>query len=435
MEARPEHRDTDPIDMRDPAFRTDPHPLLRGLRERGGITRDVVGTWLVTRHADASAGLRSRQLSREFWRLPLYREHRPYLADSTLERTTERWMLFADPPAHTRLRGLVADAFRPRVVDAMRARIEAITDELLDGVCRRMTVPGGPDPEFDLMAELAQPLPVRVICDLMGLPFADFGQTKLWVDALAMLLEPVSRREQRLACNRAAEAMVAYLRAQIAARRAGAPRDDVLGLLLAAQSERPVSGEETLSDDELMGNLILLFIAGHETTTNLIGNGMLTLLRHPDQLARLRADPTLAAGAVEEVLRFEGSVAMISRFTVEPYRLGPASIPAGQTVMFLFSPINRDPTVFREPETFDIGRHPNPHLSFGAGIHFCLGARLARLEGEIAFTRLLRRFESLRLADPVPRWRALINLRGLETLRLRAPRRTPDPRESYWTPT
>ena len=128
-----------------------------------------------------------------------------------------------------------------------------------------------------------------------------------------------------------------------------------------------------------MGNLILLFIAGHETNTNLIGNGMLTLLRHPDQLARLRADPTLAAGAVEEVLRFEGSVAMISRFTVEPYRLGPASIPAGQTVMFLFSPINRDPTVFREPETFDIGRHPNPHLSFGAGIHFCLGARLARL--------------------------------------------------------
>jgi len=393
------------IDMRDPAFRDDPHPLLRAVRERGRVERDVVGVWLLSHHADVSAALRCSHLSREPWRSPVYRQHRPYLADSTLERTTEHWMLFNDPPKHTRLRRLVTGAFKPPVIAALRERITALTDELLAAL--------PPQGEFELMGGLAQQLPVRVICDVLGLPPEDFARTKLWSDALAVIVEPVARREQRLAAGRAAEEMVAYLRGHIAQRRASTHHDDLLALLVAAQA-----GEGQLSDDELLGNLILLFIAGHETTTNLIGNGLLTLLRHPGELARLRADPALMGSAIEEMLRYEGSVTMVARLTVEPYTVGETVIPPEEVVFFLLGPANRDPAVFAEPDRFDITRTHNPHLGFGAGIHFCLGAPLARLEGEIAFTRLLQRYPSLRLAEPAPRWRKLINLRGLEALPL-----------------
>lgn len=395
-----------PVDMRDPAFRDDPHTLLRGLRENGRVSRDVLGIWLLCHHADASAGLRNNQLSREPWRSPVYRQLRPFLADSTLERTTEQWMLFNDPPKHTRLRRLVQGAFKPPVVAALRQRIEALTDELLSAA----PADGSP---FDLMTTLAQPLPVRVICDVLGLPAQDFAQTKLWSDTLALIVEPVSRREQRMASNRAAEEMVAYLRGHVEAHRAK-PRDDLLGLLINAQDDGAA-----LTEDELLGNLILLFIAGHETTTNLIGNGLLTLLRHPEQLQRLRSDPTLIATAVDEMLRYEGSVTMVGRHVVQPYVVGDTVIPPDDVVYFMLGPANRDPAAFADAETFDVGRSPNPHLAFGAGIHYCLGAPLARLEAEIAFVRLLQRWPALQLADPAPRWRKLINLRGLEALALR----------------
>ena len=276
-----------PIDMRDPAFRDDPHPLLRRLRESGRIGRDVLGMWLLSHHADSSAGLRSAQLSREPWRMAAYAQHRPFIADSTLEKTIEEWMLFNDPPKHTRLRRLVNGAFKPPVIEALRARIEAVCDELL------ATLPA--QGEFDLMASVAQPLPVRVICDVLGLPPQDFAQTKVWSDALAMIVEPVTRRETRLAAGAAAEELVAYLRDHVGRHRARGRSDDLLGLLIAAQDDG-----RALSDAELLGNLVLLFIAGHETTTNLIGNGTWTLLRHPAQAQRLRALPTLAAGAVKK---------------------------------------------------------------------------------------------------------------------------------------
>lgn len=396
-----------PLDMRSSAFRDDPHPLMRALRENGRVARDVVGLWLLSHHADVSAGLRNSHLSREPWRAPAWEKTRPFLADSTLERTALQWMLFNDPPKHTRLRRLVNGAFKPPVVAALRERIVAVTDQLLDA----LPVQGS----FELMSGLAQPLPVRVICDILGLPPEDFAQTKLWSDALSIIVEPVVRREQRAAAGRAAEEMVAYLRGHLAARRRAAPRDDVLGLLIAAQDDGG-----GLSEDELLGNLILLFIAGHETTTNLIGNGALTLLRHPQQLARLRKEPSLAASAVEEMLRFEGSVNMVARSTTAPYAVGDTVIPAGELIFFMLAPANRDPAVFADPDRFDIGRDPNPHLAFGAGIHFCLGAPLARLEGEIAFQRLLARYPALTLPEEPPRWRPWINLRGLEALTLTA---------------
>mgnify|MGYP001233834604 CR=1 FL=1 len=395
-----------PVDMRDPAFREDPHTLLRGLRERGRVCRDVMGLWLLCHHADNSIGLRSAHLSREPWRLPIYAQLRPFMAHSTLERSIESWMLFNDPPKHTRLRRLVNGAFKPPVIEALRGHITEVADQLLAALPN--------DADFDLMASFAQQLPVRVICDVLGLPPEDFAQTKRWSDALAMIVEPVSRRELRLAANRAAEEMIDYLRGQVTRHRQSGRRDDLLGLLVAAQDE-----DGALSEGELLGNLVLLFLAGHETTTNLIGNGMLTLLRHPTELQRLRAQPELVATAVEEMLRFEGSVNMVSRHTVEPYAVGDIVIPPQQTVYFMVGAANRDPAVFAEPDRFDITRSPNPHLAFGAGIHYCVGAPLARLEAQIAFTRILQRFPTLELADAAPRWRKLINLRGLETLRLR----------------
>jgi len=407
-----------PIDMRDPAFRSDPHPVLHAVRARGRAERDVVGIWLATHHADCSAGLRSNQLSREVTRTPDYAQLRPFVADSMLERTCERWMLFNDPPVHTRLRRLVNAAFRPAVVQALRARVEVITAELL------AALPSADGATFDLMTTLAQPLPVRVICDVLGLPAEDFAQTKQWADALALIVEPVVRRAERQAADHAATEMVEYLRAHIARHRASGERDDLLGTLVAAHDTGDgASSSSSLSEDELLGNLILLFVAGHETTTNLIGNGLLTLLRHPEALAQLRADPEkLMPGAVDEMLRFESSVNMVGRHAVAPYAIGDTVVPAGDVIFFMTGAANRDPAVFAEPDRFEITRSPNPHLAFGAGIHYCVGAPLARMEAEVAFRRLLEQRPGLALAQPDegPAWRQLINLRGLETLPLRS---------------
>lgn len=394
------------VDMRDPAFLHDPHPAMAAIRAAGRVSRDVQGTWLVSHHADANAGLRTSHLSRDPKHWSGYAHYRPFIAESTLERVVETWMLFNDPPRHTRLRKLASVAFKPKVVEALRDRIGQVTDALLDEVAG--------NGEFDLMRALAQPLPVRVICDVLGLPPEDFGATKAWSDALAIIVEPVTRRAQREAANRAAEEMVAYLRAHLARHREGRIDDDLLGALIRAQDE-----DGAISEDELLGNLVLLFIAGHETTTNLIGNGMLTLLRHPDQLSRLRADPALMPAAVEEMLRFEGSVNVIARHTVEPYAVGDTLIPAGETIFFLASAANRDPAAFADPDRFDVARSPNPHIGFGAGIHYCIGAPLARLEAQVAFERLLGRFPQLSLAIGAPKWRPMINLRGLEALQLR----------------
>ena len=399
------------VDMRDPAFRSDPHTLLHAVRARGRVERDVVGIWMATHHADCSSGLRSNQLSREVQRSPGYAQLRPFIADSTLERTCERWMLLNDPPVHTRLRRLVNAAFKPAVVQALRTRVAAITAELL------AALPVGDDATFDLMPMLAQPLPVRVICDVLGLPADDFAQTKQWADALALIVEPVIRRADRVAADSAAIEMVEYLRAHIARHRAVGERDDLLGTLVAAHD----ADHGALSEDELLGNLILLFVAGHETTTNLLGNGLLTLLRHPQALARLRADPQAMPGAVDEMLRYESSVNMVVRHVVEPYAIGDSVVPSGDAILFMTGAANRDPAVFADPDRFDIARSPNPHLAFGAGIHYCVGAPLARLEAEVAFEQLLRHRPALALARPdeAPAWRKLINLRGLETLPLR----------------
>jgi cytochrome P450 len=253
---------------------------------------------------------------------------------------------------------------------------------------------------------------------MLGIDSGDFEQAKAWSDAASSVVEPLATRAARAEGARAVAQLTAFLRAQVARRRAR-PGDTVLDRMIAAQREDP-----QFDDDELLANLILLFIAGHETTTNLLGNGLLALLHHPRELARLRALPELMPGAVDEMLRYESPTNMVARITRQPWVMGDLTVPAGEVLYCMVGAANHDPAVFDEPDRFDIGRSPNPQLSFGGGVHYCVGAPLARLEAQVAFEELLRRFPVLELADAAagaahgaaPRWRPMINLRGLQDL-------------------
>jgi hypothetical protein len=396
---------TAPLDARDPAYIENPYPFFERVRAAGPIHRDSLGIWWLTRHADVKAMLLDRQrISRDPRNWQLYAQIRPSIADSVLERTVERWMLTLDPPAHTRLRALVQKAFTASASAALTARIEAVAAELVAGLRAQ--------PRFDLMQGLAQPLPVRVICDLLGLPGEDFATTKAWSDLLVWVLEPSAPWAMKREADRACTEMLAYLRERVAAARAG-PRDDLLHQLIEAQEVH-----DRLSEDELLANLVLLFIAGHETTTNLIGNGLLALLRQPDQLERLRADPALMDGAIDELLRYDGPVTLLPRVVAQPIEVAGQTLRPGDLMHLVMGAAHRDPEVFADPGRLDITRSPNPHLAFGAGLHYCLGAPLARIEAAVALRALLQAFPVLRVAEGGVRWRSLTTLRGLDKLEL-----------------
>jgi pimeloyl-[acyl-carrier protein] synthase len=396
---------TAPIDTRDPAYIEDPYPFFERVRAAGPIHRDSLGIWWVTGFADVKGLLLDKQrISRDPRNWQLYPQIRPYLADTVLERTVEQWLLTLDPPAHTRLRALVQKAFTASAAAALRARVEAVADELIDGLRGQS--------RFDLMAGFAQPLPVRVICDLLGLPAADYASTKAWSDLLVWVLEPSAPWAKKHEANRACSEMLEYLRAQVAAART-APRDDLLHQLIEAQEMH-----ERLTEDELLANLVLLFLAGHETTTNLIGNGLLALLRHPAQLARLREDPSQVETAIEELLRYDGPVTLLPRVVAQPIEIAAQTLRPGELLHLVMGAAHRDPAVFADPGRLDVTRSPNPHLAFGAGLHYCVGAPLARIEAAVALRTLLRTFPSLAVAAGGAKWRTLTTLRGLETLEL-----------------
>jgi cytochrome P450 len=311
-------------------------------------------------------------------------------------------MLVSDPPDHTRLRALVQKAFTPRMIDQLRPRIVTVVAELLDRMAERQ----GP---VDLIAEFAYPLPVVVIAELLGVPAEDRVKFQEWSALLAASVDPLISSELMDRVTWAREALHAYLREIIAERRQQ-PRSDLISALVAVEERGDV-----LSEPELVVMCTLLLVAGHETTVNLIGNGVLALLRHPDQLERLRADPSLIGSAVEELLRFDAPVQLTGRIAVEPVQIEGQTIEPGQWILPLLGGANHDPAQFAEPERLDLGRNPNPHVAFGRGIHFCLGAPLARLEGQIAIGALVRRFRTLALAgEPVRRDQ--ITLRGLKSL-------------------
>jgi pimeloyl-[acyl-carrier protein] synthase len=313
--------------------------------------------------------------------------------------------MFLDPPDHTRLRSLVSQAFTPRMVESLRPRIQSLVDELLDAV-----VETG---EMDVLADLAYPLPTVVICELLGVPPEDRDKFKTWSADASRLLDGYLDKAAMDKGMVAGMYLFQYFTDLVEARRAE-PRNDLLSAMLAAET----AGDK-LTHAELLSTATLLFIAGFETTMNLVGNGTLALLRNPDQLERMRKHPSLVRTGVEELLRYDGPVHVTARIAKEDVEIGGEVVRQGEQAVAIIGAANRDPDQFPDPDRLDVGRTPNKHLAFGGGPHFCLGAALARMEGQIAFETMLRRLPGLELATEHPTYRDHYVIRGLDELRVR----------------
>ena len=387
----------------DPVLHADPYPLLRRLRAECPVYRSG-SRFVLTRYDDVAAVLRDPRFSAK--RPERMRPTAAFTATGPMGVRMRamiafrgRQMLESDPPDHTRLRSLANHAFTVRAITAMRPRIQQLVDDLLDRVEEQGDV--------DLVATFAYPLPVIVIAELLGVPPEDRDRIRRWSAGAIPFLDGF---RNPIAAEAAWQGFGDYLREIIAARRI-APRDDLLSGFLAAEE----NGSK-LDEDELLAMCILLLIAGHETTTNLIGNGLLTLLRHPDQLARVRAEPALLAATVGEVLRYESPVQIAARVATEDCVIAGVPIAAGTPLTLHLGAANRDPARFTAPDCFDIARPESHHLAFGQGAHYCLGAVLARMEGEIALGTTLRRLPDLRLASAALEWRRNLTWRGLVSL-------------------
>jgi len=392
----------------DPAFIADPYPVFAQLRDRHPVLHDESrNQWLISRHEDVDRLLRDRHLGRtyqhvasdaEFGRTAPPAWHAPF------HELNDAGMLDLEPPDHTRLRRLVSRAFTPRTVAGMARRVQAIVDELVD-----RALDAG---EFDVIADIAEPLPVTVIAELLGIPPADRHLLRPWSNDFCLMyeLDPPEASARRAVA--AAEAFGAYLHDLIAERRAR-PRDDLISGLIAVMDE----GDQ-LTERELAGTCVLLLNAGHEASVNGAGNGWWTLFRHPEALAAWRANPELGATAVDELLRFDTPLPLFERWVLSDIEVAGTTIPRGQEVALLFASANRDPAAFPDADALDLQRPSRGHVAFGAGIHYCLGAPLARLELRTAFTTMLRRMPRLALVEP-PEWKPTFVLRGLAALRVR----------------
>jgi cytochrome P450 len=386
---------------------SDPYPVFSSLRETTPVRwHDGLGMYLTFSHANADAVLRDRRLGRR-WRLRWPEEALPAYTLLHLHS-----MLENEPPVHTRLRRLVAAAFGRGQVERLRTRIAVVAaglaDDLLDA--------GSGGSPVDLLPLYAEPLPVAVIASLLGVPDRDRGLLRPWSNAIVKLYEYQVTPATRAVAEQAAADYVAYVRSLLAERRRR-PGEDLLSELAAV---RDADGSR-LSEDELVATAVLLQMAGHEASVNVVGNGVLALLRHPAELARLRADPSLAPTAVEELIRYDSPLQLFERTAAEDTPIGGVTVRAGQKIAALLGAANRDPAVFADPDRLDVARSPNPHLGFGAGIHYCLGAPLARVELQVALSTLLARVPRLALAgEPVRRPEFVI--RGLSTLPVTAGR-------------
>jgi len=390
-----------------PEFIENPYPLYHRLRAEDPVHQSPMGFWVLTRYDDVVTVLRDQRFGRKGFE-PLLSA---LFGSGNEQSGFVTSMLFRDPPDHTRLRALVSKAFTPRVIERLRLRIQEIADELLD----RARDAGA----MDVVADLAYPLPVIVICEMLGVPASDRDTFKQWsldigrsldaigMQATGMLTDP----EVVVRGNAARRALTAYFRNGLIPERRQRPRADLLSALIAAEEEG-----DKLTEGELLATCNLLFVAGHETTVNLIGNGLLALLRHPAQLSALRQDPSLIQSAVEELLRYDGPVQRTGRIPHVDVEIDGKKIAQGEMVVALIGAANRDPARFPDPDRLDITRADNDHIAFGAGIHFCLGAPLARLEAQIAINALIRRIPGLTLATTAPEWRETSVLRGLKAL-------------------
>ncbi len=399
----------------DPGFVEDPFPRYAELRERAPVHHDPGGYWVLTRHAECLELLRSRSASvdaanidpsarpRGLGRQPGRNLEAEQLAQAINDN---RPFIFRDPPDHTLMRGLVSKAFTPRMIEGLRARIEQMVDALIDAALERG--------ELDLVREFAYPLPIRVICEMLGIPEEDRDRFSEWSAVLARGLDPEflmpdDALEQRLAV---VGAFGEYFFPLMAKRRAQ-PGPDLLSHLVLAEDAGVV-----LSEGQMLATAILLLVAGHETTVNLLSGAVLALARHPGEVMHWRKDSSLTVTAVDELLRFVSPVQLTARVTTEPLRLGQATIPRGHYVLAVIASANHDPEAFEAPGRLDLGRRDNRHLGFGFGLHHCLGAPLARLETAIALPRLIERTRVEVIADTLT-YRDNVVLRGLAELPVR----------------
>jgi cytochrome P450 PksS len=396
----------DSINLAGPEFKANPHPYYARLRAETPILHTKMPTgefaWLVTRYDDvvavlkderfvkrAASALTPEQVARQPWFRKIF-------------KTVRRNLLSVDPPDHTRLRALVSKAFTPPLVEQMRGRIQSLSDELIDHV--------QPRGSFDLIRDFALPLPTTIIAEMLGVPVADRHAFHRWSNALLSAAQSTWRMMNAVPNTLL---FLRYIRKFLRKRRAN-PQDDLTTALIRAED-----AGDRMSEDELVAMVMLLLVAGHETTVNLIGNGIQALLAFPDQLEKLRTNPTLIKPAVEEFLRFTSPVEVATeRYAQEDVALGDVTIKRGDMIFAVLASANRDERLFKNPDTLDIAREPNKHVAFGLATHFCLGAPLARLEGQIAIQTLLRRLPGLQLAIAPNqlRWRRGLLLRGLESL-------------------
>jgi cytochrome P450 len=395
----------------EPGFFDDPYAQYRAVREADPVHLSPVGVWAIFRYDDVQRVLRDPRLSVEerYARESVLPPSSPEL-QALLDRRRERGsraMLNLDPPDHHRLRRLVQKVFTPRVVESLRPRVRQLVDEMLDDAVSR-------EPHaLDIIADLAFPLPFVVISEMLGMPEGrDRLELRTWSGALVRTFDPTITPEEVVAAIDAGEKMGAYVSETIDWKR-DHPGDDLLTALIAAED-----AGDRLSQDELVDQVALLFIAGHETTVNLVGNGTLALLRNRAQLEILAREPDLVANAVEELLRYDSPVQMSRRITLEELEIGGHAIPAGRFVMTCLGSANHDPEVFgADADDLDLHRtNAAQHVSFGGGVHHCLGAALARLEGQVALGTLVRRFPGIELATDALEWNGRIVLRGLSAL-------------------
>ncbi|GAB3060302.1 cytochrome P450 [Micromonospora schwarzwaldensis] len=398
----------DPADalalLMSPAGRVDPYPTYERLRAHGPVVRAGPVFFVVTGYAEADEILRDARFG--VMDDGLRDQFMPGWRESPAALSISRSMLRTNPPDHSRMRRLAAGAFTPRRIAAMRGVVETQADALVDA----MLAAGRGGAPVDFMAAFAYPLPVGVICALLGVPAADRPLFRRWATDLTGVLEPEITPDELAVADRGAAELRAYFTDLVEARRR-VPADDLTTALVQAHD----AGGERLSGDELLANLIVLLVAGFETTTNLLGNGLVALLGHPDAAAALRAHPEFAPGYVDELLRYDSPVQLTSRMSTAPSRHGGVDLPSESWVIVMLGAANRDPRRFPEPARFDPWRPQVHPLSFGAGPHYCLGAALARLEAQVAFPLLLRRLPELALAGR-PERRVRLTLRGYATL-------------------
>jgi cytochrome P450 len=394
---------SDAVEMNvlDPAFRSNPYPTYRALRETDPVHRLALGGWALTRYADCALALTDPRFSSSS---PIDIRSATALPEDHPLVVLGNSMLFLDPPEHTRLRGIVSKTFTRRSVDALTPRVEQLVKDLCEAAAERG--------ELDVVDDLAYPLPIAVMGELLAIPADDIDGFREWSRDLAGVVDIPMDMSVIARGAKAGEWFIDYFHDLIPKRRAS-PGDDLLSALIAAEDE---GGR--LSHEELLATCVQLVFAGHETTQNLISNGMLALLQQRDQFDRLREDPSLIRSALEELLRYDGPAQMSARWTKTDVELEGKILKPGEPILVFLGAGNRDPQQFPSPDEVDIARADNKHLGFGAGIHFCLGGPLARLEARIAIAELVRRFPEMRLLVEDPPYRPTLALRGLASLRV-----------------